>query len=210
MRDYAHIIIFQIVAFAKRYAMLRLFRNKKGLSAVVTTLIILVTSVLLASSVTYYATNISASRVQEESVYIRQAHLWVNSTGSTGAMVIKNAGGRDAVVDSISIGGKQIAWTDVYLWRASDAGVTDIANNLNVTKATIGTTASTVSITVQGSARTFSQQTGKFTVRSAETIVVYLDTPGALSISDISRSASMTVNTAQNSYAQETNIKSAT
>lgn len=43
---------------------------KKGLSTVVTTLIILVVSVLLASVVTFYAVNVATTRVQEESLFL--------------------------------------------------------------------------------------------------------------------------------------------
>ena len=46
----------------------RLLKNKYALSTVVTTLIILVISVLLASVVTYFAINVVSTRVQEESL----------------------------------------------------------------------------------------------------------------------------------------------
>jgi len=41
-----------------------LLKSKKGLSTVVTTLIILVVSVLLATVVTYYAINMTTTRVK--------------------------------------------------------------------------------------------------------------------------------------------------
>ena len=56
----------------------RLMKNKYALSEVVTTLIILVISVLLASVVTYYAINVVSTRVQEESLSLSDAHIWLN------------------------------------------------------------------------------------------------------------------------------------
>ena len=49
--------------------MTKLMKNRKALSTVVTTLIILVVSVLLAGVVTYYAINVTSTRVQEESFH---------------------------------------------------------------------------------------------------------------------------------------------
>ncbi|MGC8999280.1 MAG: hypothetical protein ACP5JW_07865 [Candidatus Bathyarchaeia archaeon] len=49
---------------------MRLLRNVRGLSVVVTTLMILVVSVLLATIVTFYAINVVTTRVQEESLHL--------------------------------------------------------------------------------------------------------------------------------------------
>jgi len=56
-----------------------LLKSKKGLSTVITTLIILVVSVLLATVVTYYAINMTTTRVQEENLRVIKAHVWANS-----------------------------------------------------------------------------------------------------------------------------------
>lgn len=49
---------------------MHLLKNRTGLSVVVTTLIILVVSVLLATIVTFYAVNVVTTRVQEESLHL--------------------------------------------------------------------------------------------------------------------------------------------
>jgi hypothetical protein len=49
---------------------MHLLKNKKGLSVIVTRLIILVVSVLLATVVTFYAINVTTTRVQEESLFL--------------------------------------------------------------------------------------------------------------------------------------------
>ena len=48
--------------------MKNIMKNRLALSTVVTTLIILVVSVLLAGVVTYFAINVTSTRVQEESL----------------------------------------------------------------------------------------------------------------------------------------------
>jgi len=60
--------------------MKQVLKNRKGLSTVVTTLIILVVSVLLATVVTFYAINVTTTRVQEESLQLFKQHIWHNGT----------------------------------------------------------------------------------------------------------------------------------
>ncbi len=56
--------------------MKNIIRNRLALSTVVTTLIILVVSVLLAGVVTYFAINVTSTTSQEESLSVTQAaHL---------------------------------------------------------------------------------------------------------------------------------------
>ena len=62
-------------------------KGKKGLSTVVTTLIILVVSVLLATVVTYYAINMTTTRVQEENLRISKGHIWANASVQQAAFV---------------------------------------------------------------------------------------------------------------------------
>jgi len=95
---------------------MRLLRNKRGLSVVVTTLIILVVSVLLATVVTFYAINVTTTRVQEESLHLTKQHVWFNTTGSwaQAATVIINTGGKDVVLDKISVRDQKCARENVY------------------------------------------------------------------------------------------------
>ncbi len=89
--------------------MKNILRNRLALSTVVTTLIILVVSVLLAGVVTYFAINVTSTRVQEES---SQSFSW-NTFGLTmqaqlsGAIMITNTGGRDVVINKITVRGQE-------------------------------------------------------------------------------------------------------
>ena len=101
---------------------MKTLKNKKGLSTVVTTLIILVVSVLLATVVTFYAINVTTTRVQEESIQVAKLHLWHNGTTfSEAAFLIVNTGGRDLVLDKISIRGQESAWDTIYYNKTTGA-----------------------------------------------------------------------------------------
>jgi len=100
--------------------MKNLLRNRLALSTVVTTLIILVVSVLLAGVVTYFAINVTSTRVQEESLSVANQHLWVAGDGTAmGALTITNTGGRDVVMNKIAVRGQASAWTNNYLYISS-------------------------------------------------------------------------------------------
>ena len=86
--------------------MLKYMKNRLALSTVITTLIILVVSVLLAGVVTYFAINVVSTRVQQESLSVSCPSVWVDSAGTAqAAMIIKNTGGRDVVINQIQIRG---------------------------------------------------------------------------------------------------------
>ena len=72
--------------------------NKRGLSEVVSTLILLVVAVLLSGVIAYYATNITTTRTATEEIQFANAHIWVNSTGGTAAFKLQNLGGRDILM----------------------------------------------------------------------------------------------------------------
>ena len=91
--------------------MQKLARNKKGLSTVITTLIILVVAVLLAGVVTYYATNVVMTRTTMEEVRIRKPHVWVQEGDNAyAALMVQNLGGRDILIDKITIRGVEAPW----------------------------------------------------------------------------------------------------
>ncbi len=91
-----------------------------ALSTVVTTLIILVVSVLLAGVVTYFAINVTSTRVQEESLIVTQEHIWVDNAGAAvGAIMITNTGGRDVVINKITVRGQECTALTVDAYSCS-------------------------------------------------------------------------------------------
>ena len=103
--------------------MIRLLKNRLALSTVVTTLIILVVSILLASVVTYFAINVVSTRVQEESLHVSNQHIWVDADGAAAeaAIMVTNNGGRDVVINQSLCSWANIAWADVFLCSSSNS-----------------------------------------------------------------------------------------
>jgi hypothetical protein len=69
-----------------------------------------VVSVLLATIVTFYAVNVVTTRVQE-SLHLTKQHVWYSASQgwAVAALVILNTGGRDVVIDKISVRGSRIS-----------------------------------------------------------------------------------------------------
>jgi len=186
---------------------MKLLKNKKALSTVVTTLIILVVSVLLATVVTFYAINVTTTRVQEESVLVSKLHIWHNTTGSwtEAGMVIINTGGKDFVIDKLAVRGQESAWSDVYYWKTSTA---TISADLNMTAIQLSGTEFDMSstFTYQGSTN-FTQATTDITLKSGYTLVVYINNPDTVSISDVGVTIGVTIHTMNAQYYKECNVE---
>ncbi|MGD0645965.1 MAG: type IV pilin, partial [Candidatus Bathyarchaeia archaeon] len=164
-----------------------------ALSTVITTLIILVVSVLLAGVVTYFAINVVSTRVQQESLSVPYAHIWVDSSGNAvGALMITNTGGRDIVINQIEVRGQPVfpAATVVTFTATPGTDLTSKTQNaLNGATSTTGLT------------------TGPIVLDSGKSINVYIVSPGSVSTSDIGTTISFTVFTAQAAYYTETNVQ---
>jgi hypothetical protein len=185
---------------------MKLLKSRRGLSVVVTTLIILVVSVLLATIVTLYAINVTTTRVQEESLHLTKQHVWYNTSGSwaEAAIVIMNTGGKDVVLDKITVRGQESVWNDVYYWRANNVTVSD---DLQVTSTNINGT--TFAITVEGSPRTFRQADDDITLKSGWTIVVYIMNPDSIALNDVGLTVGINAFTSNAQYYKETNVEAA-
>jgi len=142
--------------------------------------------------------------VQEESLFLTKQHVWYNISGSwpQAALVIINTGGRDVVLDKISVRGQECPWNNVYYWRTSNATV---SNDLQVTPIPI--TGSSFDIVVQGEMRTFTQATDDLTLKSGWTIVTYIMNPDSIALNDVGITVGIAVFTANAQYYKETNVE---
>ena len=175
-------------------------RNRLALSTVVTTLIILVVSVLLAGVVSYFAINVTSTRVQEESVHISKQHVWHDgSSSSQAAFLMINTGGRDLVIDKISVRGQESDWTNVFYEVTTDSISADLSYNTTLTDGG--------NITIGSTEYTFDAATDDITVRSGTSIVVYITSPDSISVNDIGLTVGMTVHTSQAMYYKECNVE---
>ena len=176
-------------------------RNRLALSTVVTTLIILVVSVLLAGVVSYFAINVTSTRVQEESVHITKHHVWHNGANrALASLMIINTGGRDLVIDKISVRGQESEWNTVC-YTVVDESISDdlayVAGIANLTEVDVGLTSNV----------TFAEATNDITVQSGYSIIVYINSPDSISVNDIGLTVGMTVHTSQAMYYKECNVQ---
>ena len=95
------------------------FAKRKGISTVLTTVIILVASVVLGSGVVLYGTSLFQTVAQTESIEVQGIQVWVNATdpsGDTwGAAAIRNNGDQVLAVDTLSIKGSNIPFANWYV-----------------------------------------------------------------------------------------------
>ncbi len=192
--------------------MRRILRNRLALSTVVTTLIILVVSVLLAGVVTYFAINVTSTRVQEESLHITKHHVWHNgSSRALGTLMIINTGGRDVVIDKISVRGQGCDWnsstTDKFVsyCRTTQTISADLDYVSNFARDGTNTT-----VTIGGSDFNFTVATDDLILKSGYTMVIYIENPDSISINDIGLTVSIEIFTAQAMYYREANVEAVT
>jgi len=185
---------------------MNVLKNKRALSTVVTTLIILVVSVLLATVVTFYAINVTTTRVQEENLFLTKQHVWYNTSGNwaEAAIIIVNTGGKDVVLDKVTVRGQEANWTNVYYWRTNSV---TLSSDLQVTP--LQPTGTTFTINVQNASRTFDQASDDITLKSGYTMVLYMNNPGSIALNDVGIPVGITVFSANAQYYKETNVQAA-
>jgi hypothetical protein len=177
---------------------MKMLKNRKALSTVVTTLIILVVSVLLATVVTFYAINVTTTRVQEESLLITKLHIWHNGTTfSEAAFLIINTGGRDVVIDKITVRGQECPWASVYYAKTTDT----ISDDLTYVEPNDNGT-----LTQWGN-YSLTQASSDVLLKSGYTMIVYIANPDHISVNDIGVSIGVTVFTSNAEYYKETNVQ---
>jgi hypothetical protein len=184
--------------------MKNILRNRWALSTVVTTLIILVVSVLLAGVVTYFAINVTSTRVQEESLHMTKQHVWYAANGSSyapeAAIMIINTGGRDVVLDKVTVRGQECTWTNVFYNTTTASISADLA--FNTTLANGG------NISIGGANYVFTQASVDLTLESGKTMILYIASPDSITVNDIGLTVAVTVFTSQAMYYKETNVES--
>jgi flagellin-like protein len=177
-------------------------RKSKALSEVVSTLILLVVAVLLAAVATYYATNITMTRTENEQIALSKPHIWVNSTGAIGAFKLQNLGGKDILIDKIAVRGVEEAWADVFVYRVpAGTSVTDDFIVCNYTEMTG---------TWLHDGVNYSAVTGDVPLQSGSELLVFIKGPDNVQLNDIGTAISISVYTNNANYITEVNVESAT
>ncbi len=188
-----------------------ILRNRLALSTVVTTLIILVVSVLLAGVVTYFAINVTSTRVQEESLALTKQHIWYNSTSgvSQAAIMIINTGGRDIVIDKLTVRGQETTWSGASQNISYVVTDTSIASDLKFVE-TVDAYDLDTDLGLTNTLDPLAFASTDLTLQSGKTIIIYICSPDSITINDIGLTAAITVFTSQAMYYKETNVQAIT
>jgi hypothetical protein len=181
--------------------MIRILKNRRALSTVITTLIILVVSILLASVLTYFAVNVVSTRVQEESLHVSKQHIWVDADGAAteAAVMVTNNGGRDVVINKISVRGQASDWANVFYAVAADGD--DLVTDLAYVTTPVAAAADL------GLADTAHLAATSLILPSGSTMVIYINDPDSIGLNDIGLTVSIGLYSAQAVYYSETNIQ---
>ncbi len=158
---------------------------------------------LLATVVTFYAINVTTTRVQEESLQISKQHIWHNGTSFAEAtFLIVNTGGRDVVLDRISVRGQECQWATIYYNKTTDAFTPDLSYiDPNSDGTLLGKTA-TVGLVTYNLARA----SDDLILKSGLSMIVYITDPDSISVNDIGTTVGFTVFTANAQYYKECNV----
>jgi hypothetical protein len=113
-------------------------KNRKAISAVLTTIIILVASIVLGTGVVIFSTGLFQTGGQQQSVQVTGLKGWVNSTAATGygwgAFAVKNTGDKILSVNSITIRSASVPFTNWYADTDPTRVTTNFQAQLNITK----------------------------------------------------------------------------
>jgi hypothetical protein len=176
----------------------RFIRNKYALSTVVTTLIILVISVLLASVVTYFAINVVSTRVQEESLALTKQHIWYSEDGTQAALMIINTGGRDVVIQKFAIRGQTVDWTNVFYATTTDASTNDLECDTAIAEGAYQV--GDVDLAIKNAQ-------DSLILKSGYSMILFINSPDSITINDVGLTVSITLHSAQAMYYVETNVE---
>jgi hypothetical protein len=186
--------------------MKNILKNRLALSTVVTTLIILVVSVLLAGVVTYFAINVTSTRVQEENLVLTKTHIWVAMDGtSVAAIMVTNTGGRDVVLNKLAVRGQTVVSTSIF-YAVAVSGTDGLAGDLEwqtnstaIAAADIPNSGWTTPLAALG--------TDTLILTSGSTMAIYVNAPDSITVNDIGLTVAVTVFTSQAIHYQESNVE---
>jgi len=197
--------------------MIGLLKSRHALSTVVTTLIILVVSVLLATVVTYFAINVVSTRVQEESLHVQKQHVWNNATAQAGtsayclaSLMVINTGGRDVVISKVAVRGQDCPWNQtggasqkfVLYCTTNDpiSGDLSYVPNFNYT-------GGVNYVNIGATQYNFTVSNNELILKSGDTMLLYVVNPDSVSVNDVGLTVGITLHSAQAIYYRETNIQ---
>jgi hypothetical protein len=181
-----------------------LLKNHQAISAVVATLIIMIITVLLATVVTYLAINVVNTRVEQEDLSITMQHIWYNSPAQTSEVgfYVVNTGGKDIAIQKIEIRGQTVTWNQVFYVRGPFQDFTGLSY-----LSTVADSAPTDISDGQGGFKDLISTTTALTLKSGDSMVVYVYNPSVIVVNDVGTTVSLNVFTSDACFYKEANVQ---
>jgi hypothetical protein len=156
--------------------------SRRGLGSVITTLIILIASVVLAAGVIFFGGSLFQTNTENEAIQVSNAHIWVSSNGSASVagFVIQNTGGKTVSVQKISIRGQSVP---IGSWYYNNSA--SIATASNVQRELIyDDTMGAIEVTGGGAPEQFTLATGPISLQQGQAMFMYLANPAGIKAID--------------------------
>ena len=196
--------------------MTTLRNNRRAISTVLTTIIILVASVVLGSGVVVYGTSLFQGGTQQEAISVQGVQLWVNATDANGvawgAAAVRNSGDKILSVDKVEVRGTTVPFSSWYVDTDPDRVTVDNFQAQFVSEGTDGngnmndsasvdtcTPTADLAIDLDGAATgkptlCLETQTGPVGLNPGDRMVIYFQVPdGTLTSLDAGASSSMNI-----------------
>ena len=159
------------------------FQKRRGLGDVITTLIILIASVVLAAGVIFFGGSLFQTNTENEAIQASNTHIWVspNGTSSVAGFVVQNTGGKVVSVQKITIRGQSVptgSW-----WYNNDPLVATAANTQRELVYD-GTISDGVNVDGAAGDETFTLATGPISLEQGDAMFVYLANPAGIAAID--------------------------
>ena len=181
--------------------------QRRGLTNVVTTLILLTFGVLLALTATSFTSGLTRARVKsagQENVRFYKTHVWVEglSNGTdwgVAAFKLHNLGGKSTSVELIDLRGWEMDWLDVYFHTVNKTTEpTLLYSDLNQFSWD-SLTGSAVMI----DGYNYTQATGSINFGSGATIIVYIKMPPMIYRDNIGQPVALAIGTVNANFFTE-------
>jgi hypothetical protein len=145
----------------------------------------------------YSITNIEGNASQEALDMFGQ-HFWGGTNWTEAAIVVVNAGEKDALLHKITMLGMEMSWSNIYYWK-TDSG--PVSGDLNSTSGKLS--GISFRIVVDGTKRDFQRATNELTLQTYWTIVLYVRNPGDVKPEDVPQKVTIALFTQNRMYYKE-------
>lgn len=188
-------------------------RRRRGLTNVVTTLILLTFAVLLALTATAYTNGVTRAHMNsagQERIRFYKTHVWVDAlvNGTDWGVVafkLHNLGGKSIAVVLIDVRSWEMDWSRVYFHTINETSEESLLySDLNYFSWASLTGSS---VTIEG--YNYTQATGNVYVKSGERVIVYIRAPEFIYKDNIGTPVSIAVGTTNANFFTECVVESA-